>query len=61
MPTKEAKEAARARLARLDAQANKESLRRKKNVLRTKVAMGDKATRKKAATKLSSMPRQWKD
>jgi hypothetical protein len=57
MASEKAKKAAAARLKGLDKEANKV----KRNKLRAQVAMGDRKTRKKAASKLSSMPRQWKD
>jgi hypothetical protein len=62
MASEKAKKAAAARLARLDKEAAKAD-KVKRNQLRTKVAMGDRKTRKKAATELSNMPKvkQWKD
>ena len=61
MPSDKAKRAAAARLAGLDKQAKQSAMKKKKAMLRTKVAMGDRKTRRKAASELSSMPRQWKD
>lgn len=37
--------------------SKQEQTRRKKNVLRTQVRMGDRKTRREAASKLSNMPR----
>ena len=51
--------AAAARLAALDKEAAAEAMKRKKAVLRTKVQMGDRATRRKAASELSNLP-GWK-
>jgi hypothetical protein len=60
MASEKAKKAAAARLRALDAESKK-SDKVKRNKLRAQVAMGDRKTRKKAASELSSMPRQWKD
>ena len=57
MPSDKAKRAAAARLKKLDQEAAKETTRRKKNVLRTKVQMGDRKTRRKAASELSQFSR----
>ena len=56
-PSKSA--AAAAHLAALDKQRAAEEMKRKKAVLRTKVQMGDRATRRKAASELSNLP-GWK-
>ena len=57
MPSEKARRAAAARLGKLDKKAAKEATRRKKNVLRTKIQMGDRKTRRKAASKLSQFSR----
>ena len=49
-----------AKLKELDSGA-KEADRVKRANLRTKVAKGDRKTRRKAASELSSMPRQFKN
>ena len=57
MASEKARKAAAARLRKLDSAADKV----KRNKLRAQVAMGDRTTRKAAATELSNMPKQWKD
>ena len=60
MASEKARKAAAARLRKLEGDAKKED-KVKRNKLRAQVAMGDRTTRKAAATKLSNMPKQWKD
>ena len=63
MPTdkeKASKARLKAHLAKLDSQSKKEFDTKKKQ-LRTVAAKGSRKARKKAATELSNMPRQWKD
>jgi len=57
MASEKARKAAAARLRKLEGDAKKEE----RNKLRAQVAMGDRKTRKAAATKLSNMSKQWKD
>ena len=61
MASEKAKKAAAARLANLDRLAAKDADKVKRNKLRVQTAYGDRKTRKKAATKLSNMPRQFKE
>ena len=55
MATPASTAAAKKRLAKLDAEAAGKKDKIKRKVLRSKVAMGDRKTRKKAASELSGM------
>jgi hypothetical protein len=56
MPSDKAKKAAADRLDKLDKEADKIE----RNKLRAEVTMGSRKARRKAATKLSSKPKQFK-
>ena len=62
MATEKSRKKAAERLRALDKKGDEER-RVKRNQLRTKAHMGDRATRKKASTELSNMsrPKQWRD